>query len=79
MAVLRTPAGKSANRSRHTDGYRRALVLPASKSALGHTEPAAGTVGLVRALDALEQKYQQPLLHLSEVCGVLVHRYEIFC
>jgi len=67
MAVLRAPAGKSANRSQRTDGHRPALVLAACKPALGHMEPAAGAVGLVYALAALEQMHQQPLLHLNEV------------
>ena len=78
MAVLRAPAGKSATRPEHTDGHRRALVLTARKPAVGHTEPAAGAVGLVYALAAVEQMHQQPLLHLTEVCGVLVHQHEIF-
>jgi len=72
VAVLRAPAGKSAIRSQHTDGHRRALMLAACKSGLGHTEPAAGAVGLLHAVAALQQMHQQPLLQLREVCGVLI-------
>ena len=69
IAVLRAPADKSATSSQHTD---RALVLAACKSGLGHTEPAAGAVGLMHALVALEQMRQQPVLHLAEVCRLFV-------
>ena len=62
MAVLRAPAAEQNLMHRHP-----ALVLAACKPALGHTEPAAGAVGLVHALVALQHMQQQPLLHLSVV------------
>ena len=72
MAVLRAPAGKSRTGSEPTDGHRRTLTLTACKPALGHTEPAAGAVGLVHALAALEHMHRQPLLHLRQVCGPII-------
>ena len=51
------------------------LELAAAKSALGHAETGAGAVGLSRAIGALTQRRQQPVLHLRtinhHVAGIL--------
>ena len=43
------------------------LVLTASKSWIGHSEPAAGVVGLTHASVALTRSLQLPILHLGPV------------
>ena len=48
-------------------GRASPLVLMASKSWMGHSEPAAGVAGLVHAQLALTQSLQLPLLHLQHV------------
>ena len=43
------------------------LVLMASKSWIGHAEPAAGVVGLAHAHAAASRMLQLPLMHLGEL------------
>jgi 3-oxoacyl-(acyl-carrier-protein) synthase len=69
MAVLRsTPARTALRRSAIAANSLQPLALAARKSALGHTEPAAGALGLAYALRTLWMLEEQPLLHLNEVC-----------
>lgn len=43
------------------------LSLVSSKATLGHSEPAAGMIGLIHAMHGLSQHAEQPLLHLRSV------------
>ncbi len=43
------------------------MVLAAGKSSVGHTEPAAGVVGVVQAVHAAFGRSGQPILHLRQV------------
>ncbi len=43
------------------------LSLTTSKTSLGHSEPAAGVVGMLHALHAARQRATQPLLHLRSM------------
>lgn len=43
------------------------IGLAACKTATGHTEPAAGMLGAVHAVLALNAQETRPLLHLREV------------
>ncbi|KAK9815757.1 hypothetical protein WJX72_009061 [[Myrmecia] bisecta] len=43
------------------------LVFGSGKSSLGHTEPAAGLVGIVHAVHALRHHAALPILHLTQV------------
>lgn len=51
----------------HDAGYELPLRLTAAKSLLGHTEPAAGSVGIAHALSVLKQYYSSSLKHLRNV------------
>lgn len=44
---------------------RRVLQLAAAKSALGHAEPAAGAVGMLRAMHGLHSGAAAGILHLT--------------
>ena len=44
-----------------------AMSLVAGKTAFGHTEPAAGLLGVLHAYTASNKAMQQPIMHLSEV------------
>ena len=46
----------------------RQVVLAAGKTSMGHTEPAAGMVGVAHAAQALAAVLVQPILHLHKVC-----------
>lgn len=46
---------------------RNPLQLAAGKTCVGHTEPAAGIVGLVSSLHAAAQEELPPILHLTQV------------
>ncbi|CAD7696941.1 unnamed protein product, partial [Ostreobium quekettii] len=46
-------------------GRHTPLAFAAGKTSLGHTEPAAGVVGLVQAISSLGQRFTQPVLHLG--------------
>jgi acyl transferase domain-containing protein len=48
-----------------TSGREAPLVLMASKSWIGHAEPAAGAVGLTHAQMAVTRALQPPVLHLG--------------
>jgi acyl transferase domain-containing protein len=43
------------------------VVLAAGKTSVGHTEPAAGLVGVVHSAAALVSAIMQPVLHLRQV------------
>ena len=45
----------------------RGITLSAGKTSMGHTEPAAGLVGVAHATAALQTRLAQPILHLSKV------------
>ena len=50
------------------------VVLAAGKTSVGHTEPAAGLVGVAHAAAALVSGVMQPLLHLRQVSMVKLSR-----
>ena len=52
------------------------LELSAAKNQLGHGEPAAGTVGVCRALNRLSESFQIGLLHLVAVNPYIVTTLE---
>jgi acyl transferase domain-containing protein len=55
------------------DGPTRSpFVLMAAKTNLGHSEPAAGVVGLLQATFSLSQRAALPLLHLRTLNPLLV-------
>jgi acyl transferase domain-containing protein/NADPH:quinone reductase-like Zn-dependent oxidoreductase/acyl carrier protein len=43
------------------------MSLVAGKTAFGHTEPAAGVLGVLHGYTACNKSVQQPIMHLSEV------------
>ena len=43
------------------------LALAAGKTSMGHTEPAAGLVGVAHACQAMSAAVLQPILHLQKV------------
>ena len=45
----------------------RGVILASGKTSVGHTEPAAGVVGLASATAALQGRLAQPVLYLSKV------------
>ena len=53
-------------------GRGRQVVLAAGKTSMGHTEPAAGLVGLAHASQALAAALVQPILHLHKVSSTLL-------
>jgi NADPH:quinone reductase-like Zn-dependent oxidoreductase len=52
-------------------GRGRQVVLAAGKTSMGHTEPAAGLVGLAHASQALAAALVQPILHLHKVSNTM--------
>lgn len=50
-----------------THASAQPLSLAACKTAVGHTEPAAGVLGAVHALLELATQEARPLLHLRQV------------
>lgn len=52
------------------------LELSAAKNQLGHGEPAAGAVGICRALNRLSDSFQMGLLHLTAVNPYIVTTLE---
>lgn len=56
----------TASRGTATTGGRQ-VVLAAGKTSVGHTEPAAGLVGVAHAAQALAGSMVQPILHLHKV------------
>jgi acyl transferase domain-containing protein len=64
-AVLAAARGKAST--------GRQIVLAAGKTSVGHTEPAAGMVGVAHASQALAAALVQPILHLHKVsCGAVL-------
>ena len=59
-AVMASPAKAGGASS----AARRSLALMAGKSLIGHSEPAAGVMGLAHAHLAVAQRASLPLLHL---------------
>ena len=59
----------SAKRAGAAASAGRPVVLAAGKTSMGHTEPAAGLVGVAHASQALLEALVQPLLHLTKASG----------
>ena len=43
------------------------LTLAAGKSAIGHTEPAAGLAGIYHSVQSMQAHLTQPILHFRQV------------
>jgi acyl transferase domain-containing protein len=77
LAVLREQAATSStdrgtysfadNSNRGAPGLPLPLVLSSDKSSVGHTEPAAGLVGMLHAVFSTQASVTQPVLHLCAV------------
>ena len=51
----------------HAEEAGLPLTLAAGKSSVGHTEPAAGLVGIYHALHTMQSSMVQPILHFRQV------------